>query len=143
MADLGITPEDWAGALENVSVLNGIGSQVPLASTLPNGSAAQQFAQSKGMTVGQTFSAGSGQVAMASVNGPQVWINPFLVNPGDTQADAALIGHETLHNLGLTDATIQHDLGLPVTNNTVNISNKLQQDCFPGPPGIILQGGTN
>jgi len=76
---------------------------------------------------------------MASVNGPQVWISPFLVNPGNTQADSALIAHGTLHNLGLIDSTIQQDLGLPVTNNTVNISNKLQADCFPGPPGIILQ----
>jgi len=141
IANLGITPEEWAGALDSVSVLNGIGSQVSLASTLPNGSVQQQVAQSSGITVGQTFSAGSSgslQVAMASVNGPQVWINPFLVNPGDTQADSALIAHETLHNLGLTDTTVQQDLGIPVTNNTVNISNKLQQDCFPGPPGNIM-----
>ena len=75
---------------------------------------------------------------MASVNGPQVWISPFLVNPGNTQADSALIAHGTLHNLGLIDSTIQQDLGLPVTNNTVNIANKLQQDCFPGPPGNIM-----
>ena len=139
MAALGITPEQWESALENVSILNGIGSQVPLASTLTNGSAPQQVAQSIGETVGQSFSTDPLQVAMASVNGPQVWISPFLVNPGNTQADSALIAHGTLHNLGLIDSTIQQDLGLPVTNNTVNISNKLQADCFPGPPGIILQ----
>jgi len=138
IVSLGITPEQWAGALDNVSVLNGIGSQVSLASTLPNGSAAQQKAQSGGFTVGQTFSSDPGQVALASVNGPQVWINPSMVNPGNTQADFGLIAHETLHNLGLIDPTIQQDLGIPVTNNTVNIANKLQQDCFPGPPGNIM-----
>jgi RHS repeat-associated protein len=141
IAALGITPEQWAGALDNVSVLNGIGSQASLASALTDGSAAQQIAQSKGMTVGQTFLAGSSgslQVAMASVNGPQVWINPLLVNPGNAPANSGLIAHETLHNLGLLDPTIQQDLGIPVTNNTVNISNRLQQDCFPGPPGTVL-----
>jgi hypothetical protein len=66
-----------------------------------------------------------------------VWINPFRVNPGDSQADSALVAHETLHNLGLTDTVIQQDLGIAVTPITLNISNKLQHDCFPGGSGII------
>jgi hypothetical protein len=78
--------------------------------------------------------AGLGTVAWASVNGPQVWINPFRANPGDSQADSALVAHETLHNLGLTDTVIQQDLGIAVTPITLNISNKLQHDCFPGGP---------
>jgi hypothetical protein len=81
------------------------------------------------------FGPTSGTVAWASVNGPQFWINPFFVNPGDYLENFALIAHETLHNLGLIDPTIQTRLGIAVTTVTQNISDKLQQDCFPGNSG--------
>ncbi len=138
LANLGVTPEQWAGALNSVVVLSRPGSGVPLASTLPNGSVDQQTAQQRNLTVGGQFN-NAGVTAWASVNGPQVWINPNMVNPGDTLADAALIAHETLHNLGMLDPAIQSALGITVSaKNTKNISDKLQQDCFPGLSGPTL-----
>jgi hypothetical protein len=105
---------------------------------MPNGSEQQQVAASANQTIGSIFATDPGTVAWSSVNGPQVWINPLLVNPGDAQQDLALIAHETLINLGLQDPTIQQDLGIAVTPYSVNINQKLQNDCFPGPPGNIL-----
>jgi hypothetical protein len=138
---LGITPGEWATALDKVTVLNGIGSQVLLASVLPAGSPAQITAQQRNLTVGSEFASTSGTsltVALSSVNGPQVWINPGFVNPADYLTDSALIAHETLHNLGLLDDKIQGLLGIDVTPISVNITDKLRTDCFPGVPGPSL-----
>jgi hypothetical protein len=70
-----------------VSVLNGLVSQVSYASILPNGSQAQQIAQAEGLTVGEQFGPGMGNVAIASVNTNQIRIDPFMVNPGDPLGD--------------------------------------------------------
>jgi hypothetical protein len=143
LGKLGITPDQWAAALNNVSILNGLGSTVPLASTLPYGSDAWQTAQNLNLTVGGQFvvtsSSASITVAWSSVNAGLVWINPYYVNPGNFLAASALIAHETLHNLGLLDPTIQTDLGLAVSSsNTDNIPVALQADCFPGQGGPSL-----
>jgi RHS repeat-associated protein len=139
MKALGITGTQWANALTSAQLLDGIGSTVPLASILPAGSLAQQTALQRNLTVGGDFGPSTGNYAEASVNGPQVWINPYLVNPGNFAESSALIAHEVLHNLGLLDSTIQTDLGLPVTPLSKNIGDKIQADCFPGPSAIPLQ----
>jgi RHS repeat-associated protein len=134
---LGITPEQWANALNNVSIQFGPGSQVPLASTLPVGSTEWQIALNRSLVVGGEFSdPQSLTTAWSSVNAGLVWINPMLVNIGNVLGATALIAHETLHNLGLLDSTIQKDLGLAVTSNdTTNITKKLEDDCLPGISG--------
>jgi RHS repeat-associated protein len=128
--NLQITPEQWADALDSVYIINGVGDNEDYYPALPVGSIERQTAQDRGLTISQQFGVDSGNVAIASVNSNQVWINPTLVNPGDVLAGSSLIAHETLHNLGLTDPTIQTRLGIPVTSLTVNISDKLGQDCF-------------
>jgi hypothetical protein len=50
---------------------------------------------------------------------------------------AQLLGtllHEYAHveNMNATDASFQQDLGLPVSKDTTNISQKLATDCFSG-----------
>lgn len=137
MLKMGIEPEQWADALNNADILNGIGSGFSLAATQLNGSPEQQRAQ--GMSVGSSFGPKSGTVALSNINGNQVWINPFLVNPADALGDSALMAHEVIHNLGLTDRMIQTDLGLSTTAPSSNITTKLQTDCFPaaGPSGLL------
>jgi hypothetical protein len=88
----------------------------------------------RGLPVGSDFVPKSGNVAVASLNGNEVYISPYLVNPGDFTVDSALIAHEVLHNLGMDDPTIQTKLGIDVTPISSNIGDKLQTDCF-GPSG--------
>jgi len=110
IVNLQITPEQWADALDNVSVLNGPTSAESLAGTLPVGSIERQVAQDRNLTVGGQF--GPGTVAWSSANDNRVWINPFYVNAGDALEGSSLIAHETLHNLGLIDSVIQGSSGL-------------------------------
>lgn len=93
IAKLGIGADEWANALESVSINNGIGSTVALASTLPTGSDEHRVAQERNLTVGGQFGNGtsSGTVAWASVNDSRIWINPFRVNPGDAMEGSPLI----------------------------------------------------
>jgi RHS repeat-associated protein len=135
---LGITPDDWADKLDSLSLQNGIGSRVPYGEALPVGSPDRAVAQQRNLTIGSNFSQGSGTVAISSVNDGRVWIDPRRVNPGDQIAGSALIAHETLHKFGLLDNQIQQKLGIAVGAASVNISEKLTKDCFPGAPGILL-----
>lgn len=134
---LGITPDQWADTLDNLSIRNGVGSREAYYEALPVGSLDRQVAQQRGLTVGGNFSQGSGTTAISSANDNRVWIDPRRVNPGDRIASSALVAHEALHKLNLLDGQIQRRLGLPDTAS-VNISEKLGKDCFSGPAVNLL-----
>jgi hypothetical protein len=129
---LGITPDQWADALEKVDILNGIGSTVLAWTTMSPQDPGYQTAKDRNITIGNQF--GPNQNAWGSAVDNRVWINPNTVNPG-TFSSAGLIAHETLHNLGLLDPDIQGKLGLTVQPGTRNISDKLGKDCFDREPG--------
>jgi hypothetical protein len=134
IVDLGISPDVWADKLDSIVLLNGIGDSSRYAEVLPLGSLERETAQQRNMTVGSNFGQGSGTVAISSVNDSRVWIDPRRVNPGDPIAGSALMAHEALHKFGLLDGKLQDLLHLP-RGASVNISEKLGQDCFPGTPG--------
>jgi RHS repeat-associated protein len=136
---LGITPDDWADKLNSLSLQNGIGSKVPYAEALPIGSAARARALELNLTIGSNFSQGGPTTAVSSANDNRVWIDPRKVNFGDPSGASGFIAHEALHKFsGLIDTTIQGKLGLPVGAASVNISERLARDCFPGPSSILL-----
>ena len=135
---LGIAPDDWADKLDNLSILMGLGSTDPYYTALPVGSPERAVAQQRNLTIGSNFSPTSGTVAISSVNDNRVWIDPMKINPGNRPAASALIAHEALHKFGLLDPQIQQKLGIPVSPASVNISEKLTSDCFPGPTAILL-----
>lgn len=137
ITSLGINPSDWANALNQVTIDDGPGSLYPLSATLIPGSPEYNEAVARNLTVGGEFSnPQSMTTAYASLVNNVVWINTLYISPLDLQAASSLIAHETLHNLGLTDTTIQSRLGIGVdANNTDNISSKLQTDCFGNVPG--------
>jgi hypothetical protein len=66
--------------------------------------------------------------------GSTIFINPALIG-NSVYANEGLLFHEALHELGLTDQTIQQALGFKDFNNVSNtkrISNKLESDCITG-----------
>jgi hypothetical protein len=126
---LGITPEAWAGVLDDLVIQNGIGSKEPYYTALPVGSIDRKVAEDRKLTVGSNFG-GSRIRAISSVNDNRVWIDPRLVNPGDWSLSSGLIAHEALHKFpGLIDTEIQARLGLPVGAASENIGLKLAADC--------------
>lgn len=135
---LGITPDGWADKLDNLSILNGIGSTDPYYTALPVGSDDRAMALALNLTIGSNFSQGLPTTAVSSANDNRVWIDPRKVNFGDPSGASGFIAHEALHKFsGLIDTTIQKKLGLPA-GPSVNISERLAQDCFPGPSSILL-----
>jgi RHS repeat-associated protein len=132
---LEIDPEEWASALEGLSIELGIGSNEPYYLHLAVGSEERATAQDRNLTIGDNFGSNSTVVAISSANTNQVWINPRLVNPGERSRSSALIAHEALHKLGpsLTDQEIQRRLGLEVGAASANIGGRLAASCFSGP----------
>jgi RHS repeat-associated protein len=85
------------------------------------------------MTIGQYMAQNAGTVAEAQLNGNTIYINPSLINSGPSNYyfNTATVLHEVLHNVtGLGDPAVQTDLGLPVSKDTSNITNRLIADCF-------------
>jgi hypothetical protein len=113
--------------------LNGVGSDVTMASlyaTSPNPGVVQAGNSQTG-TVGSDFAGHPGDVAIAQLGGPDIYLNPTNINPSDYWTNLAIVLHEVLHNVtGLTDYDLQSKLGLPQSKISDNITQKLLQDCF-------------
>ena len=121
-----------AGAAAAVFV-NGVGSSVAMASLYASSPVPgiQQSAGSIAGTVGGFIAANPGTVAVAQLGGSAIYLNSSLISPGAYYTDLAVLLHEILHNItGLTDSDIQSALGLPETNVSDNITQKLLRDCF-------------
>jgi RHS repeat-associated protein len=82
-----------------------------------------------------------GTEAESQLGGNTVYFRPSYVLGLSPYGLAALIAHETLHNLGLNDPQVEAGLGL--TSQQCQVSNcitiKLDMDCFQ-PPGPTLLG---
>jgi hypothetical protein len=80
--------------------------------------------------------------AVAQLGGNIVYVrSAYVVNLSPFHG-AALVTHEALHNLGLTDPQVEKALGLTSAacgNGTDCISTKLEEDCFQ-PPQVQLLG---
>jgi len=129
---LGITPDQVQQGIENANLINGVGSNVPLADEYANTPAYSSAQQSlAGQTVGQEL-AQPGTRATSQLNGNDVYVDPSKFDPNDYWGNMATELHEIAgHNVaGLTDDAIQTDLGLAVQKNSSNITKKLGQDCF-------------
>jgi hypothetical protein len=88
-------------------------------------------------TIGGQFNSAALQ-ALAVLGGNTVYFRPsYLLN----NADAGLLAHEALHNLGLNDPQVKSALGLTSAQcggGTDCISVKLQNDCFqPSQPTLL------
>ena len=81
----------------------------------------------------------TGISAMTSLNGPDIWLSPYLLKPGDWSHNAATLIHEVLHTFNMTDPEIQAALfgstSSKVGEASVNITNELFKDCFKGYAG--------
>ena len=132
-AALKITDNQVRAAAGNAVFLNGVGSSVSLASTYatsPVASVAQAGSALTG-TVGGFIASNPGTVALAQLGGKNIYINAGLINPADFFQDISVVLHELLHNItGLTDPDIQTALGLPSSDVTDNIAQKLKADCY-------------
>ena len=118
-----------AGSLAG-NIYDGWGSSVNYASEIYANSPAQN-ANAGPLTIGQYFANNPGTVAIAQVPGNAIFIDPTWVNSFNAGQVEALVFHELIHNItGNVDSVIQGQLGVPQVPQSVNISNKLQQDCI-------------
>jgi RHS repeat-associated protein len=129
---LGITLDQLGKGLMAANYANGTGSTVTSASLYaksPNQTLARAGAGIKG-TVGDQI-ATPGVVAVSQLGGNMTYINPSQVNKLTSTELEGLAMHEALHNvIGLTDSDFQRALGLPEGAPSVNIANKLIEDCL-------------
>jgi hypothetical protein len=125
LAALGVTADQVrAGALA-ANITNGVDSQVPLADlyrpelkTLVSGTVGERLAK-------------PGTVALASMVSHDIYVNPGMINSTDYYGNEGIDFHEVIHNItGMTDPDIQRKLGLPESDDTSNITNKLIKDCL-------------
>ena len=134
-AALGITSADVLAGASNVVFIDGIGSDVSRVSLYANSpiEGVRQAGNSVTGTVGQYFSNQPGVVAMADLGGNRVFLNSKLIDidPAHYYSNISTVLHELLHNVtGYTDSDIQRKLGLPDSNVSNNISQRLLKDCF-------------
>jgi hypothetical protein len=112
--------------------LNGVGNNTPMSSLYASSpvSSVRQAGTAVTGTVGTSI-AKPGTVAVAQLGGPDIYLNPGLINTGDYFTNSATALHEILHNVtGLTDNDFQRALGLPESRISNNITQKLLKDCF-------------
>jgi hypothetical protein len=97
------------------------------------------YSQHPNITIAQIFSNSHSTKAEAALPGSalagNIYFDPKFVNGLSLSNAAALLVHETLHVLGLTDPVVQKDLGLTVGAASDNITQKLATDCF-GQKGV-------
>ena len=100
-------------------------------SSLYNGPAARTGqAVNPTLTVAQDMASG-GIGAMSDLFGNRIFISTQYFDTIGSGYAIAVIAHELLHNItGKTDDGLQSALGIPVTNNSNNITLKLLGDCF-------------
>jgi hypothetical protein len=135
---VGLTRDQLAARLSEITIHNGFESSTPLSNLLRQGSDEYRVAASRNLMVGSSFYQGSGTGAMASLNGPDVWLSPFRLTPGYWSSNAATLVHEAIHTFNKTDTEIQHDLwgyGPEVGAASNNITTRLRTDCFRGYTG--------
>ncbi len=128
-------------ALSRTSFENGTISKLPVSALYgPGAEAAGAAFQSQedakygpGQTISNEFRRNpDGLTAVTVLFGSTMFINPDLIG-NNLNGNMALLFHESLHELGLVDSTIQSALGLTVDDqNTKNITIKLQKDCVTG-----------
>jgi hypothetical protein len=134
LAAAGVTPDEVAEEAGETQILNGMsafqaGSQAGLYANTPLFGAEQ--AQVGDESIAQFMSLNPGVVAESQLGGTSIYINASYVNGYGIGQQEGLLLHEMLHNMtGLVDGSLQALLGLTVGAPSVNISNKLQQDCF-------------
>ncbi len=82
-------------------------------------------------TIGSLFAGKPGTAAYSLAGGNSIWVDPSRIS-GNLNSNAALLLHESLHNLGYFDHEIQAALGLQVSGITDNITQRLYTDCIKG-----------
>ena len=133
LALIRMTPAGLRAAATQAVFVNGIGNGTPYASLFANSPLPFVARAAAGLpgTIGDQFRMNPGLVALAEPGGRNIYINPALINPADARGNRGFVAHETTHNVtGLGDENLQSRLGLPITPISVNISNRLIQDCF-------------
>jgi RHS repeat-associated protein len=120
-----------AGA-QAANIQNGVGSSVPLSSlyaTSPVPGVPQAGASLPG-TVGDKL-AEPGTVAVSQLGGPNIYVNPGMIDPTKYFQNLGTAFHEVLHNVtGLTDQDIERAFELSENGPTSQIDQKLIRDCF-------------
>ncbi len=59
-----------------------------------------------------------------------IFFDPKYISSHSAGFNAALLAHEVMHNLGLTDGQLLHSLGFDRLDASGKVTNKLAQDCF-------------
>ncbi len=132
LAKLGITTQQVRAGAATANFINGVGGNVPLSSlyaTSPHAGVRQAGRSATG-TVGDKL-AQPGTVAVSQLGGPDIYINPAMIDPRNYLGNLGTAFHEIVHNVsGLTDPDIQRALGIKEQPVTHNITEKLLKDCF-------------
>lgn len=131
---LKVTNQQVVSAAQNASVQNGFATLTNYAQDVyANNPAAMaaNLAIYGNETMLQYFALHPGTAAVAQSPGNTIWLAAGLFNGmGQIQQEATLL-HELLHNItGNVDSVLQEALGLPTTQLSENIGNKLELDCF-------------
>jgi RHS repeat-associated protein len=135
---------DLAGiqdALNDTTFQNGLTSALPVSALYGPGAeqagaafqAQEDSLYGPGQTIGDEFRRNPGGLTAETVLlGDTIFINPGLIGRS-VPVNEALLFHEALHELGLTDDAVQRALGITVdAKNTKNITDKLKKDCIAG-----------
>jgi hypothetical protein len=128
------------GGVANANIIDalvGLAWMTPVYSLYANSPLAGAAAadQTKQLSVGFMVARAPNMTdAMSQLNGNDIFVKPvaaWFSETSNLQNYEGTLLHEVLHNVtGLTDPDIQKDLGIGVTPNTVNITNKLMDDCL-------------
>jgi hypothetical protein len=129
---LGVSREAMSGALRDMVILNGVGSQVALSDLLPTNDPGYHEAVARDLRVGHSFGDGGRTGALAEFGGDRVWVNPRrgFFDVSGWSANGGTLMHESLHNLGMLDGEIQLALFGTQGQPSVNISEAFANKCL-------------
>jgi len=132
-----VTAAQVAQNAGSVNILNAFANPTAFTTTYAsavagNTDAAGAYSAVYGTTsVASYFALHAGTVAIAQMNGNNVWISSAWVNGMMANDQSAMLLHEFVHQISSqTDDVIQAALGLATNRPSDNITQKLKADCF-------------
>jgi hypothetical protein len=92
------------------------------------------FEKAPTLTIGQLFKNSSSTKAQAGLPGSllpnHIYFDPKYVSDLSTANAAAMLLHETFHNLGTVDSVLMRALGYDPDGPSGKITDRLWNDCF-------------